>query len=232
MRDAAGAILPATCAATTMPCCLPATLPADRTTTLGSFLDQYLKNAATADDFSVHLVFAANRWEKRYVARLALAMPSAPASPYYARYITALFNSRQEMLAKLRAGTTLVIDRYAFSGVAYSAAKNVPGLDIAWTKQADAGLPAPDSVLWLDLSLEVAAERAGFGGERYETSEMQQRVKANMEALRDDTWQMVDASGTLDEVAEKVWEMSLPVVESSKDKPVAGLWGPLADVRE
>jgi dTMP kinase len=35
------------------------------------------------------------------------------------------------MEAKLRAGTTLVVDRYSYSGVAFSAAK---GLDLDWCK--------------------------------------------------------------------------------------------------
>jgi hypothetical protein len=35
------------------------------------------------------------------------------------------------MESKLKAGTTLVIDRYSYSGVAFSAAK---GLDLGWCK--------------------------------------------------------------------------------------------------
>ena len=35
------------------------------------------------------------------------------------------------MESKLKSGTTLVVDRYSYSGVAFSAAK---GLDIEWCK--------------------------------------------------------------------------------------------------
>jgi thymidylate kinase len=46
--------------------------------------------------------------------------------------VTWLFSgSRSLMEAKLREGTTLVVDRYSFSGVAFSAAK---GLDLNWCK--------------------------------------------------------------------------------------------------
>jgi hypothetical protein len=38
---------------------------------------------------------------------------------------------RQQMLTQLLSGTTLVVDRYAFSGVAYSAAKGNPRMDVA-----------------------------------------------------------------------------------------------------
>ncbi len=41
----------------------------------------------------------------------------------------------------------------------------------------DRGLPAPDLVLYLDIPLEVAEQRGGYGQERYERREMQQQVR-------------------------------------------------------
>lgn len=38
------------------------------------------------------------------------------------------------MLAALRGGTTLVVDRYAFSGVAFTAAKGKAGLGLDWCR--------------------------------------------------------------------------------------------------
>ncbi len=38
------------------------------------------------------------------------------------------------MLAALQAGTTLVVDRYSYSGVVFTSAKKLPGLDLAWCK--------------------------------------------------------------------------------------------------
>lgn len=80
------------------------------------------------------------------------------------------------LLDKLLAGTTLVVDRYAYSGVAYSAAKGVPGIDIDWCKAPDRNLPAPDLVVYLRASNAVAAARPGFGEERYEKAEFQEKV--------------------------------------------------------
>ena len=37
----------------------------DRETAIGSQIDAYLRNAAELDDHAVHLLFSANRWEKR-----------------------------------------------------------------------------------------------------------------------------------------------------------------------
>lgn len=45
--------------------------------------------------------------------------------------------------------------RYAFSGVAFSAAK--PSLDFDWCKECDRGLPAPDAVIFLDIPVEKAS---------------------------------------------------------------------------
>jgi hypothetical protein len=47
---------------------------------------------------------------------------------------------RRQLLDALAAGTTLVVDRYAYSGVAFTAAKGVPALDLPWCK---VGSPAP-----------------------------------------------------------------------------------------
>ena len=57
-----------------------------------------------------------------------------------------------------------MVDRYAHSGVCFSSAK--PGLSVEWCKRPDEGLPQPDVVLFMDLSVEAAAQRGGFGGER------------------------------------------------------------------
>ena len=38
------------------------------------------------------------------------------------------------MLSKLQQGTTLIVDRYSFSGAVFTAAKKAPGLDLEWCK--------------------------------------------------------------------------------------------------
>ena len=38
------------------------------------------------------------------------------------------------MLSALWAGTTLVVDRYAYSGAAFTAAKGAAGLDLDWCR--------------------------------------------------------------------------------------------------
>lgn len=81
----------------------------------------------------------------------------------------------------LATGTTVICDRYAFSGIAFSASKvNSEGevlLPFEWCRSPDVGLPARDLVLFSDITPEKAKERGGYGEERYEKEEMQLRVR-------------------------------------------------------
>jgi dTMP kinase len=55
--------------------------------------------------------------------------------------------------------------------------------------------------LYLNLPVDQAEKRGGFGEERYETTELQKNVRANFEALTEDWWTTVDATGSVEEVA-------------------------------
>lgn len=72
-------------------------------------------------------------------------------------------------------GVVVITDRYSYSGVAYSQAQ---GLSAEWCKASEAGLPAPDLVVFLQLSPAAAAQRADYGGELYESIQLQEKVSA------------------------------------------------------
>ena len=44
----------------------------DRTTNVGQMVSAYLTNTSQFDDHTIHLLFSANRWEKRFVMRFCL----------------------------------------------------------------------------------------------------------------------------------------------------------------
>ena len=149
----------------------------NRTTAIGSLINSYLQSSHDLDDAAVHLLFSANRWE---------AVTS--------------------MKVRLAAGETLICDRYAFSGVAFTSAKG--SLSLEWCKNADRGLPAPDVVIYLDVTSDVARQRGGYGEERYEKEEFQKKVKAIFELLRSEDagmWHVIDASMSEEHVARQVW---------------------------
>ncbi|KAK3023585.1 hypothetical protein RJ639_044045 [Escallonia herrerae] len=126
------------------------------------------------------------------------------------------------METKLRRGTTLIVDRYSYSGVAFSSAK---GLDIEWCKAPEMGLLAPDLVLYLDIPPEKAAERGGYGGERYEQLEFQRKVAKCYENLRDSLWKTIDACCPVEDVEKQIREeVSDCVMTCQKGKSISQLW--------
>ena len=50
-------------------------------------------------------------------------------------------------------------------------------------------------------------KRADFGGERYEMTAFQRKVRMNSDKLRDPSWLTVSADGTLDEVQEELYKV-------------------------
>lgn len=159
----------------------------DRTTAIGKMINSYLTSETNIDDAAIHLLFSANRWEKR-----------------------------EQLLRKIRAGTTIVADRYAFSGVAFTAAKGVKGLDREWCKSPDAGLPAPDVVFFLNISPEAAATRGGFGGERYERPAFQTSVLKHFDTLKGPSWRDIDAGRRVEEIEKDILQEAASVVRACK----------------
>merc|ERR1719220_2962584 len=115
-------------------------------------IDLYLRRKLELSDGAVHLLFSANRWE-------------------LSNTIVSLMNE----------GITVVCDRYAFSGVAYTSAK---GLDFDWCQSPDRGLPCPDGVFFMRVDPEVGASRASYGDERYENAEFQAHVRTEFQLQR------------------------------------------------
>ena len=68
----------------------------------------------------------------------------------------------------------MILDRYCYSGVAYSSAK---GLSLDWCKNSDIGLPKPDIVFYLNISEQDGSRRKDFGDEIYEKVEFQEKVR-------------------------------------------------------
>jgi dTMP kinase len=171
----------------------------DRSTAIGQSINAYLTSSAVAmDDRAIHLLFSANRWEA--AARL------------------------EQLLAS---GVHVVVDRYSFSGVAFSAAK--PGMTLDWCWQPEVGLPQPDAVIFLDTPVATAAAREGFGEERYETTPFQERVRANFHAIMDKEkqsasaapWHVLDATESIEQVHARVLDIAERTIERCGDSPIA-----------
>uniref|UniRef100_A0A6V0IF02 Thymidylate kinase n=1 Tax=Zooxanthella nutricula TaxID=1333877 RepID=A0A6V0IF02_9DINO len=162
----------------------------NRDTALGCLIDLYLRRQIELPDGAIHLLFSANRWE----------MADA-------------------IVDDLNRGISVVCDRYAFSGVAYSAAK---GLDFAWCQSPDRGLPLPDLVFFMRVDPQVGASRANFGDERYEDAGMQARVRdefSNPRLHHGVPWHVVDGGREIEEIHMEI--RGTASVASSAEQPAA-----------
>ncbi|KAJ1889442.1 hypothetical protein LPJ66_008030 [Kickxella alabastrina] len=166
----------------------------DRTTAIGKMIDGYLTQNTKLSDQAIHLMFSANRWE-----------------------------AMEQMQADLESGITLVVDRYAYSGVAFSAAKK---LDFKWCKAPDVGLLAPDRVFFMDIHPDDAAKRAGYGEEIYERREFQIEVRVKFFTMMDKAWSIVDANKDMDEIHRQILFLTKKAIQKQEEgpAPIGRLW--------
>ncbi|KAG8195306.1 hypothetical protein JTE90_028453 [Oedothorax gibbosus] len=165
----------------------------DRSTPIGDIINKYLTGSNEVEDHAIHLLFSANRWE---------AVP--------------------KMLRLLNSGVSLIVDRYAYSGVAFSYAKK--GLNFSWCKQSDVGLPKPDLVLFLDLAPEAMVKRSGFGEERYERGDFQNEVKKVYGLLREDNWKVINTDREIEEVQEEIQKLVKDTISNILSTTCDTLW--------
>ncbi|KAM4836437.1 thymidylate kinase isoform 2-T2 [Thomomys bottae] len=144
----------------------------ERSTEIGKLLSSYLEKKSELEDHAVHLLFSANRWEQTPL-----------------------------MKEKLSQGVTLVVDRYAFSGVAFTSAK--------------------------ELQLADAVARGEFGQERYENRAAQERALQCFHQLMRDTtlnWKVVDASKSIEDIHQEICALSEDAILSAVQSPLGELW--------
>ena len=110
----------------------------DRSTPTGRMINEYLasKNDNSIEDpFQnecrarvIHLLFSANRWE-----------------------------CMAQIESLLSQGTSVLLDRYVYSGIAYSYASEL--LPFQWCFSADDGHIEPDLLIYLHLPVDIAQDR-------------------------------------------------------------------------
>ncbi|CAG8689976.1 1435_t:CDS:2, partial [Cetraspora pellucida] len=151
--------------------------PARSLEPLGPIIDDYLKNDVEFCDKAFHFLLSANIWEQEsYVKNTILN------------------------------GKTLVMDRYAYTGVAYLTAR---GLDLNWCKTSYIGLPSPDIIFFMDMPLEESVKRDGYGSERFDKIEIQEKAKNAYLSMTGPEWKILDGRQSIDELHEQIVKMSL-----------------------
>ena len=140
----------------------------NRTTPIGQIINEYLKskpddnsnniknmdNASTKMDNStyyyyraLHLLFSANRWECLY-----------------------------EIETALQSGIHVIIDRYVWSGIAYTHARDENKFPLSCCSSADVGLTKPNITIFLDIDTTNQQTRGDWGTERNDSVSLQECV--------------------------------------------------------
>jgi len=147
----------------------------DYETPIGREIKAFLSGERKYPNEVQHLLFAANRWEKY-----------------------------RELQSHLRAGETIIVNRYTQSNLAYGSAK---GLGATWLANLENGLPKADLVIVLDASpTSLRSRRAETRKDDYEKSpDLQSKARMAYKALaRKMNWKLVDADGSMADVQARV----------------------------
>lgn len=144
----------------------------NRQTQIGQLINSYLtdKEVVYSNEF-IHLLFSINRWE-----------------------------CIKEIEEDLLKGISVIIDRYSYSGIAFSVAK---GLNNVWCTMTEKGLLKPDIIFYFTGDVYQIAQRSRYGNERYETINMQLSVKEAYEqimACDESLWNVIDANKSINDV--------------------------------
>ena len=155
---------------------------------VGSMLRQILTGRLTADGRVIAGLFTADRLDH-------------------------LVNGRDGILRQVESGVTVVTDRYYFSSYAYQGVE----ADMDWIIDSNrlcAGLLRPDATVFLDVPVSRALDRITRNRAHTELFEEEGRLtrvrEKYLEAFRRlegrETVLTVDAAGTPEETAERVWQ--------------------------
>lgn len=176
----------------------------NRNTVIGTMIDQYLSNKSDTTNISdrvIHMLFSCNRWE-----------------------------SEQYIIDTLNNGTNIICDRYIYSGIAYTCAKNINRqssdiIDPAWCVSVDIGLPLPDITIFIDIDSTTASQRGEYGNERYESIEFQQLVRNEFMKLKSDNWYIIDGAGEKHDIFQQILHVVEPQIISYQTQPIQKFTG-------
>lgn len=120
-------------------------------------------------------------------------------------------NDRQQHVSELitpslAAGKVVILDRYYFSTMAYQGLRGFDPQEIRRMNEVFA--PIPDLLLIMDLDVDAALRRIGARGDTanaFEKRENLERCREIFLSLKDEDFvRVVNASGTLDEITNRV----------------------------
>ncbi|KAH0815531.1 thymidylate kinase isoform X2 [Tenebrio molitor] len=166
----------------------------DRSTHIGGLIDKYLKQKSHLCDEAIHLMFTANRWEKK-----------------------------EEMERLLKQGVTLVVDRYSFSGIVYSSIKKNMKLHWCQEPENGLLRPDLVFLLTLSENEMAKRPNFGDERyENTETQEKVAKAFLDMSREQGD-WEVVPADGTIEDVHKVLLERAVKKIAEVERKSIRNL---------
>ncbi|OIR58758.1 MAG: thymidylate kinase [Amphiamblys sp. WSBS2006] len=154
-------------------------------TKIGQIIRSHVIDNVPIEPHAIHLLFSANRWEMK-----------------------------DKIETLLSQGVCLVLDRYFYSGITYTAAKGIP---YDWCLSPDSGLPIPDITFFLSLTPEEAAARMGYGEDIYEEKAFQDKIRTLYSRFeKNKEWMKIDAARTKEEVLADITHALDPLLAGKK----------------
>jgi dTMP kinase len=164
----------------------------DRSTKIGELLDLYLQSKIDLESHVAHLLFSANRWE-----------------------------CQDEIRKTLNSGTSVILDRYALSGLAYSIARD---LDYDWCCSTELGLIRPDICIFLEITSDDVKHRQDYGKERDENELFQKKVSIiyNNRLLDPVYCKIINANRDIDDIHDDIKKLIMDHIENEtfKDRKI------------
>jgi dTMP kinase len=125
-------------------------------------------------------------------------------------YVANRWERAKDICNWLQKGKIVIADRYIPSGIAYGLAHN---LELDWMLKLEKGLPEADTVIIIDIPVETAHKREK-AKDLYEEDKMfQDQVrKAYLNLAEQFNWLIIDGTGSIKEIADRIWVQILQII--------------------
>lgn len=114
---------------------------------------------------------------------------------------------KSRIVGWLKKGRIVIADRYIPSGLAYGMAN---GLDLDWMIELEKGLPEPDLVIVINVSLETAFSRKAKRDFYEKDVKFLKKVRGSyLKLAKKFGWTVVDGEKRIEEVHKEIWRKAL-----------------------
>jgi len=125
-------------------------------------------------------------------------------------YVANRWERAKDICDWLKKGKIVIADRYIPSGIAYGLANN---LELDWMLKLEKGLPVADTVIIIDIPVETARRREKAKDLYEEDKVFQDRVRnAYLNLAKQFNWQIIEGSGSIKEIADRIWIQILKII--------------------